>query len=198
MMARQKKLIQGCCICNQGKVFYIMNYAKIKKCDVANGPGVRVSLFVSGCTHHCKECFNPETWDFNYGKPFTASTEDEIIKYLGPDYIKGLTLLGGEPLEHSSQQVLLPLLRKIKGIYPEKSIWCFTGYDFEKDVTGRMLNEWEETKELLSYIDVMVDGEFIADKKDLGLVFKGSSNQRTIMVQESMANGEIIYWDEDN
>lgn len=175
-----------------------MNYAKIKKCDVANGPGVRVSLFVSGCTHHCKECFNPETWDFNYGKPFTASTEDEIIKYLGPDYIKGLTLLGGEPMEHSSQQVLLPLLRKIKGIYPEKSIWCFTGYDFEKDVTGHMLNEWEETKELLSYIDVMVDGEFIADKKDLGLVFKGSSNQRTIMVQESMANGEIIYWDEDN
>lgn len=173
-----------------------MNYAEIKKCDVANGPGIRVSLFVSGCTHHCKECFNPETWDFNYGRPFTSSTEDEIIKSLAPDYIKGLTLLGGEPLEHCNQQGILPLLRKVKEAYPQKSIWCFTGYDFEKDVICRMLNEWDETKELLSYIDVMVDGEFIADKKDLGLVFKGSSNQRTIMVQESMASGEIIYWDE--
>lgn len=172
-----------------------MNYAEIKKCDVANGPGVRVSLFVSGCTHHCKECFNPETWDFNYGMPFTGSTEDEIIKYLAPEYIKGLTLLGGEPLEHCNQQGLLPLLRKVKEIYPEKSIWCFTGYDFEKDVTGRMLREWTETEELLSYIDVMVDGEFMADKKDLGLVFKGSSNQRTIMVHESMASGELVYWD---
>lgn len=116
-----------------------MNYAEIKECDVANGPGVRVSLFVSGCTHHCKECFNPETWDFNYGRPFTSSTEDEIIKYLKPDYIKGLTLLGGEPMEHCNQQGLLPLLRKVKGIYPEKTIWCFTGYDFEKDVTGLSL-----------------------------------------------------------
>ena len=175
-----------------------MNYAEIKECDVANGPGVRVSLFVSGCTHHCKECFNPETWDFNYGKPFTGSTEDKIINYLKPDYIKGLTLLGGEPMEHCNQQGLLPLLRKVKEIYPEKTVWCFTGYDFEKDVTGRMVNEWEETKELLSYIDVMVDGEFIADKKDLGLVFKGSSNQRTIMVQESITSGRIIYWDESN
>lgn len=174
-----------------------MNYAEIKKCDVANGPGVRVSLFVSGCTHHCKECFNPETWDFNYGMPFTGSTEEEIIKYMEPEYIKGLTLLGGEPLEHCNQQGLLPLLRKVKQIYPEKNIWCFTGYDFEKDVTGHMLGEWEETKEMLSYIDVMVDGEFMADKKDLNLVFKGSSNQRTIMVQESMACGEIVYWERE-
>lgn len=173
-----------------------MNYAEIKKCDVANGPGVRVSLFVSGCTHHCKECFNPETWDFNYGREFTDNTEEEIIKYMEPEYIKGLTLLGGEPLEHCNQQGLLPLLRKVKRIYPEKNIWCFTGYDFEKDVTGHMFNEWEETKEMLSYIDVMVDGEFMADKKDLNLVFKGSSNQRTIMVQESMACGEIVYWQE--
>ncbi|MCX4326346.1 MAG: anaerobic ribonucleoside-triphosphate reductase activating protein [Lachnospiraceae bacterium] len=172
-----------------------MNYAEIKKCDVANGPGVRVSLFVSGCTHHCKECFNPETWDFNYGMPFTASTEEEIIKYMEPEYIKGLTLLGGEPLEHCNQQGLLPMLRKVKQIYPEKDIWCFTGYDFEKDITGRMLGEWEETKEMLSYIDIMVDGEFMADKKDLNLVFKGSSNQRTIKVQESMACGETVYWE---
>lgn len=207
MTARQKKLIQGCCIFNifiilgyarDGKGIYIMNYAEIKECDVANGPGVRVSLFVSGCTHHCKECFNPETWDFNYGKPFTGSTEDKIINYLKPDYIKGLTLLGGEPMEHCNQQGLLPLLRKVKEIYPEKTVWCFTGYDFEKDVTGRMVNEWEETKELLSYIDVMVDGEFMADQKDLGLVFKGSSNQRTIMVQESITSGKIVYWDESN
>lgn len=174
-----------------------MNYAEIKKCDVANGPGVRVSLFVSGCTHHCKECFNPETWDFNYGREFTDNTEEEIIKYMEPEYIKGLTLLGGEPLEHCNQQGLLPLLRKVKRIYPEKNIWCFTGYDFEKDVTGHMLGEWEETKEMLSYIDVMVDGEFIADKKDLNLVFKGSSNQRTIMVQESMKCGEIVYWERE-
>lgn len=172
-----------------------MNYAEIKKCDVANGPGVRVSLFVSGCTHHCKECFNSETWDFNYGREFTDNTEEEIIKYMEPEYIKGLTLLGGEPLEHCNQQGLLPLLRKVKQIYPEKNIWCFTGYDFERDVTGHMLGEWEETKEMLSYIDVMVDGEFMADKKDLNLVFKGSSNQRTIMVQESMKCGEIVYWE---
>ncbi|HBA97458.1 MAG TPA: anaerobic ribonucleoside-triphosphate reductase activating protein [Lachnospiraceae bacterium] len=175
-----------------------MNYADIKICDVANGPGVRVSLFVSGCTHHCRECFNPETWDFNYGKPFTEETENEIIKYMEPDYIKGITLLGGEPMEHINQQGLLPLLRKVTNIYPEKNVWCFTGYDFEKDVTGYMVNEWKETEELLSYIDVMVDGEFIAEKKDLGLVFKGSSNQRTIMVKESMAAGELVYWDSNS
>ena len=174
-----------------------MNYAEIKKCDVANGPGVRVSLFVSGCTHHCKECFNPETWDFGYGKPFTEATEDEIIKYMEPEYIKGLTLLGGEPLEHCNQQGLLPLLRKVKDIYPDKDIWCFTGYDFEKDIKGYMLNEWEETKEILSYIDVLVDGEFMEDKKDLTLVFKGSSNQRTILVKESLESGEIVYWKQE-
>ena len=111
-----------------------------------------------------------------------------------PDYIKGITLLGGEPLEQINQQGLLPLLRKIDHIYPEKNIWCFTGYDFEKDVIGRMMKEWDETKEFMSYIDVLVDGEFMIDKKDLNLVFKGSSNQRTIMVQESLAKGKIVYW----
>ncbi len=171
-----------------------MNYADIKQYDVANGPGVRVSIFVSGCTHHCKECFNKEAWDFNYGKPFTEKEIDDIIEYMKPDYIKGITLLGGEPLEHVNQQGLLPLLRKIDEIYPEKNIWCFTGYDFEKDVTDRMMKEWEETKEFMSYIDVMVDGEFMIDKKDLGLIFKGSSNQRTIMVQESLLKGQIVYW----
>ncbi len=171
-----------------------MNYAEIKQCDVANGPGVRVSLFVSGCTHHCKECFNPETWDFDYGKPFTQETIDEILGYLAPDHIKGITLLGGEPLEHSNQKGLLPLLEQIHEKYPQKSIWCFTGYDYEKDVMGKMYQEWPETKKILSYIEVLVDGEFMIEKKDLGLRFKGSSNQRSILVQESLAAGEIVLW----
>lgn len=172
-----------------------MNYAEIKRCDVANGPGVRVSLFVSGCTHHCKECFNPETWDFNYGKPFTGETVDFILDCLEPDYIKGITLLGGEPLEHQNQQGLLPLLRRIHERFPEKSVWCFTGYDYKKDIMGRMYGEWPETRELLSYLDVLVDGEFMIDKKDLGLLFKGSSNQRTIMVQESLETGGLVLWE---
>ena len=157
-----------------------MNYADIKRYDVANGPGVRVSVFVSGCTHRSPGCFNEEAWDFNFGKPFTQETIDYIIDLLKPDFYKGITFLGGEPLEHVNQQGLLPLARKIREVYPEKSIWCFTGYDFEKDVLGRMINEWPETKELLSYIDVLVDGEFIEAQKDLSLVFKGSANQRHI------------------
>lgn len=171
-----------------------MNYADIKQYDVANGPGVRVSLFVSGCTHHCKECFNPETWDFGYGEPFTEETIERILGYMEPDYVKGLTLLGGEPFEHSNQQGLLPLVRKVRKTYPGKNIWCFSGYDFEKDILGYMISDWEETKELLGYIDVLVDGEFVIDKKDLGLAFKGSSNQRTILVPESLKNGKICLW----
>ena len=168
-----------------------MNYADIKQYDVANGPGVRVSVFVSGCTHHCKECFNPETWDFQYGKPFTEETAALVLEYLEPEYIKGLTLLGGEPFEHVNQQGLLPLVRAVRQRYPQKDIWCFTGYDFDKDILGRMVLEWEETREFLSFIDVLVDGEFMIDKKDLGLAFKGSSNQRTILVQESLKNDRI-------
>ncbi len=171
-----------------------MNYAKIKKCDVANGPGVRVSLFVSGCTHHCEGCFNPETWDFAFGSPFTQETVDEIVEALSPDYICGLTLLGGEPLERVNQQGLLPLLSQARQRFPEKTVWCFTGYDYEKDILGTMYQEWPETKEFLSFIDVLVDGEFVAARKKLGLQFKGSSNQRTILVQESLAAGEIVYW----
>ena len=123
-----------------------MNYADIKRYDVANGPGVRVSVFVSGCTHRCPGCFNEEAWDFNFGKPFTQETIDYIIDLLKPDFYKGITFLGGEPLEHVNQQGLLPLARKIREVYPEKSIWCFTGYDFEKDVLGRMINEWLKLK----------------------------------------------------
>lgn len=172
-----------------------MNYADIKRIDVANGPGVRVSLFVSGCNHHCKDCFNQEAWDFNYGKAFTSQTIKTILEYLKPDYIKGLTLLGGEPLEHSNQQGLLPLLRKVKEVYPEKTIWCFTGFLFDKDVLGRMWAEYTETKEFFSYIDVLVDGPFMIDKKDISLRFKGSANQRTIDVKKSLQENQVILWD---
>lgn len=171
-----------------------MNYAKIKKLDIANGPGLRVSLFVSGCTHHCKGCFNKETWDFNYGEPFTEEVEEEILAELRRPQIAGLTLLGGEPLEHINQKGLLPLLRKVKAEFPEKPLWCFTGYDFEKDVLGKMVSEWEETKEFLSYLDILVDGEFVEEKKDLKLRFKGSSNQRTIQVAESLKEGKLVLW----
>lgn len=173
-----------------------MNYADIKRIDVANGPGVRVSLFVSGCTHHCKECFNPETWDFGYGKLFDEKAEDEIIEYLKPDYIKGLTLLGGDPMEKVNQEALITLLEKVKKEYPDKSIWCYTGYDFEKDIKGKMLENWEVTPKFMSYIDVLVDGEFKLELKDLNLVFRGSSNQRIIMVKESLESGNIILWKE--
>ena len=174
-----------------------MNYADIKRYDVANGPGVRVSVFVSGCTHRCPGCFNEEAWDFNFGKPFTQETIDYIIDLLKPDFYKGITFLGGEPLEHVNQQGLLPLARKIREVYPEKSIWCFTGYDFEKDVLGRMINEWPETKELLSYIDVLVDGPFIEAQKNLNLVFRGSENQRLIRIPETLKTGNIVLWEKE-
>ena len=172
-----------------------MNYAELKPYDVANGPGVRVSLFVSGCTRGCEECFNKEAWDFNYGKPFTQEVIDSIIDYLKPDYVEGLTLLGGEPFEHTNQQGLLPLLKQVRSTYPDLSIWCFSGYDFEEDIMGRMYKEWPETKEMLSYIDVLVDGRFMVELKDLRLKFKGSSNQRTIMVQDTLQSGELVLWD---
>ncbi len=172
-----------------------MNYATIKKMDVANGPGLRVSLFVSGCTHYCKECFNKEAWDFNYGDSFTEETIENILKYMENDHIAGLSLLGGEPLEHENQKGLLPLLRKVKELYPMKTIWCYSGYDFEKDIIGRMLSEWDETKELISYLDILVDGEFQIDKKDLNLRFKGSSNQRIINVQKSLQTNKIVLWE---
>jgi len=196
MLARNGKFLFTWRLQNEGRRGKRMNYADIKQYDVANGPGVRVSVFVSGCTHHCKECFNPETWDFQYGKPFTEETAALVLEYLEPEYIKGLTLLGGEPFEHVNQQGLLPLVRAVRQRYPQKDIWCFTGYDFDKDILGRMVLEWEETREFLSYIDVLVDGEFMIDKKDLGLAFKGSSNQRTILVQESLKNDRICLWEQ--
>ena len=159
-----------------------MNYAEIKYCDVANGPGVRTSLFVSGCSHHCPGCFNEIAWDFNYGKPFTQDTIDSIIESLKPDYIQGLTLLGGKPFEYSNQKGLLPLVRQVREVLPQKDIWCFTGFLFDKDIIENMCKKWKETNELLSYIDVLVDGRFVEELKNLNLKFKGSENQRTILV----------------
>lgn len=171
-----------------------MYYAEIKYCDIANGPGVRTSLFVSGCTHHCPGCFNEIAWDFRYGEPFTEETEDKIIESMRPAWIAGLTLLGGEPLEHVNQQGLLPLLRRMRTELPGKTIWCFTGYTFETDVLGRMCKEWPETEELLSLIDILVDGKFIEEQKNISLQFRGSENQRVIDVPASLAAGKVVIW----
>lgn len=171
-----------------------MNYGEIKKTDIANGPGVRVSLFVSGCTHHCKGCFNPETWSVSYGKPFTRETEEEILQALEPSYISGLTLLGGEPLEEGNQNVLFGLVKQVKKIYPQKTIWCYTGYTFETDVLQRMCIQHPVTGELLSYLDVLVDGEFIEAQKNISLQFRGSENQRIIDVQASLAGKSTVLW----
>lgn len=174
-----------------------MNYADIKEFDVANGPGIRVSLFVSGCNHHCKGCFNEVTWDFNYGRAFTKETADKLLECLKPDYIQGLSLLGGEPLEYSNQQGLLPLLRRFHEMYPNKNVWCYTGFDFDTDIKEKMMVKWEETRELISYIDILVDGKFIEELKDLSLRFRGSSNQRIIDVKKSLREGTTILWDKE-
>lgn len=173
-----------------------MNYADIKPFDIANGPGVRVSLFVSGCTHHCKGCFNEETWDFNYGKSFTRETIEQIIKALEPSYIWGLSLLGGEPFERPNQLALLPLVKAAKEAYPQKDIWCYSGYTLDEDILKTMIPKWPETAELLSYIDILVDGEFVEEKKDLNLRFKGSTNQRIIKVKDTLESGSIVLWDD--
>ena len=173
-----------------------MNYATIKNCDIANGPGVRVSLFVSGCTHRCKGCFNEVAWDFNYGQPFTQDTIDDILKMLSPDYVKGITLLGGEPFEPENQPAILDLLRQVKKKYPEKTVWAFSGYLFDKDILSGRLGLWEITKEYLSYVDVLVDGPFVESKKDLNLRFRGSSNQRIIDVPASLTKGEVVLWED--
>ena len=169
-----------------------MNYADIKKIDVANGEGVRVSVFVSGCNHHCKGCFNECARDFNYGKKFTEKEEQQIIDYMNHDYISGLSLLGGEPLELKNQEGLLPLVKKVKEKFPDKDIWCYTGFDFEKDVVKKMAKNNDTTKELLKYIDVIVDGKFEEDKKDLKLQFRGSSNQKIVNVKKSLKTGQVV------
>lgn len=174
-----------------------MYYSEIKECDIANGPGVRVTIFVSGCTHHCKGCFNEMTWDFTYGTPFGEDDINKIIKLLKPSYIEGLTLLGGEPMEYGNQQGLLPLLRRVKEECPGKTIWCYTGYKYDKDILQDFCNKWDETKEFLSYLDVIVDGEFMEELKNISLRFRGSSNQRIIDVRGSEKEGRIVLWETD-
>lgn len=161
-----------------------MHYGNIKEIDIADGPGVRVSLFVSGCRHHCKGCFNPETWDFEYGEPYTEETQEKILGLLAPDYIQGFTLLGGEPFEPENQRVLAGLLRRIKERYPGKDIWCYSGYLYDEDLAEGGRVHTEVTDEMLSYIDVLVDGEFVVELKDVTLVFRGSSNQRIIELRK--------------
>lgn len=157
-----------------------MNYASIKNCDIANGPGCRISLFVSGCRHHCKGCFNAETWNFDFGELYTQEVEEQIIELLKPDYIQGFTLLGGEPFEPENQVVLVNLLRRIRETYPKKDIWCYSGYLYDVDLIEGGKVYTEVTKEMLSYIDMLVDGEFVLELKDISLQFRGSSNQRIV------------------
>lgn len=173
-----------------------MNYAKINKCDIANGIGVRVTLFVSGCTHYCKGCFNAEAWDFNFGNVFSKETENELLEALAPAHIDGLTLLGGEPFEPDNQRGLLPFLKRVKKTYPNKTIWCFTGYLLDSELLNESRARCEVTDEMLSLIDVLVDGEFVEELKDISLRFKGSSNQRIINLKESLKCGKIVIWND--
>lgn len=172
-----------------------MNYAEIKNCDIANGEGIRVSLFVSGCTHHCKNCFNAQTWDFSFGSPFTKETEDMILNLLAPGYINGLSLLGGEPFEPDNQRALLPFLKRVRAAYPDKTIWCYSGYTLESDLLSESRARCEVTDEMLSCIDVLVDGEFIEEQKNISLAFRGSENQRVINVPKTLASGSLVWYD---
>lgn len=172
-----------------------MHYASIKKYDIANGEGIRISLFVSGCPHHCKNCFNKEAWDYDYGDEFTEKEEQEILDFLDQDFIDGLSLLGGEPMWPDNQKGLLPLLRKVKEKYPNKKIWCYTGYLFDTEIMDKMMKENDFTKEFLSYIDVIVDGRFIESLLNRTLYFRGSSNQRIIDVQKSLKAKKVIEYE---
>lgn len=169
-----------------------MYFGAIKNTDIANGPGVRVSLFVSGCTHHCKECFQPETWDFNYGEEFTQATVNYIVKLMAPDYIRGITILGGEPFEPSNQAALVKLIRTLKAKYPTKDIWMFSGYLLDEELWSESRARCEYTDEILSMIDVLVDGEFMIEKKNIMLKFRGSENQRIIDVPASIASKQVV------
>ena len=168
-----------------------MYYSTIKDCDIANGIGVRITLFVSGCTNHCKNCFQPQTWVFSFGEPFTEQTEEKLISMLKPDYISGLTLLGGEPMEPQNQRALVPFLKKVRKTYPQKNIWCFTGFTYETLKTDGSHPRCEVTDEMLSLIDVLVDGKYVDELKDLTLQFRGSSNQRLIDMNKTRENGEV-------
>ena len=170
-----------------------MYFGEIKDCDIANGEGVRVTLFVSGCTNRCKGCFQPQTWDFTYGQPFTAETEERLLSMLEPGYINGLTVLGGEPFEPSNQRVLLPFLQRVKERFPAKNIWCFSGFTYEELTTEGFRARCETTDELLGLLDVLVDGRFEEDLRDISLRFRGSRNQRLIDLNASRAAGELRF-----
>ena len=169
-----------------------MNFADIKRVDVANGPGVRVSLFVSGCTHHCEGCFNPETWNFDFGASFGQEQIDQILELLAPDYIQGLSLLGGEPFEPQNQAAVLELVRQMKERFPEKDLWCYSGYLFERLRDGKV---GDLSCQLLEQLNVLVDGPFILAQKDLSLRFRGSRNQRVIDVPRSLEQGQVVIWE---
>ncbi len=172
-----------------------MNYATIKWRDIANGPGLRVSLFVSGCRHHCKGCFNPETWDFAYGEPYTDAVREAILKGLEKPYIRGLTLLGGEPMEPENQPEMLKLTAAVREKFPNKTIWCYSGYTLETDLLSGKLGDPAVTMALLSNLDVLVDGEFHLAEKNLSLRFRGSENQRLIDISKSLEAGKAVLWD---
>lgn len=172
-----------------------MYYGELKKCDIANGEGVRVSLFVSGCRNRCKDCFQPETWDFSFGRLFTAETEQEIYAELDKSYVGGLSLLGGDPFEPENQRALLPMLRHIREKYPQKTVWCYTGYRLEDLQTPGMHPHCEVTEEMLRCIDILIDGPFMAEEKDISLQFRGSRNQRIIDMNLSRQSDEIVIWE---
>lgn len=169
-----------------------MNYATIKPRDIANGAGVRVSLFVSGCTHHCKGCFNSEAWDFDYGKPFTEETVQYILDCLAPGFISGLTLLGGEPFEPENQKVLVSLLKTVRQEYPDKNVWCYTGYVLESELLSESRARCNVTDEMLSMIDILVDGRFVEEQKNISLRFRGSENQRIIDLKKTFETGKVV------
>ena len=171
-----------------------MNYAELKKTDIANGEGVRVSLFVSGCRRHCKGCFNEIAWDFSYGKPFDEAAEEEVLSALAPSFIRGLTLLGGDPFEPENQRALVPFVKKVKERFPEKDIWCFTGYTYDDGDILEPRAKTEVTREFISLLDVLVDGKFEEALKDIRLVFRGSSNQRVIDVKKSLQSHKVILY----
>lgn len=169
-----------------------MYYGAVKNCDIANGIGIRISLFVSGCRNHCPGCFQPETWAFDYGNPYTKETEDHIIELLAPEYIDGLSILGGDPFEPENQKDVLSLMRRAKKLYPEKNIWIYTGYTYEVLSSGKTHPCDIYTNDILSLTDVLIDGPFIEEKKDITLQFRGSSNQRLIDMNETRKQGKVV------
>ncbi|MDO4810835.1 MAG: anaerobic ribonucleoside-triphosphate reductase activating protein [Eubacteriales bacterium] len=174
-----------------------MYYGELKKCDIANGIGVRVTLFVSGCRNRCPDCFQPQTWDFRFGQPFTEETAAEIYTELSKSYIAGLTVLGGEPFEPENQRELVKLLKKVKADFPTKTIWVFTGYRLDDELWQDDSHpHCEVTDEMLSYIDVLVDGRFMAEQKDISLQFRGSRNQRVIDMNKTRETGVITIWEQ--